>query len=378
MKTVRIIALHLAYGGIEKAITCMANLFAQRYDVEIISVYDMPGAPAFPLSDKVRVRYLLKEIPNREQWHKALREKRPLALLRESFKSVKILAAKKRAVRETIRSVKDGVLITTRHEDNLVLSKYGNPGVFKIAQLHHDHRFEKKYTEGIAKGYQNIDLLVMLTPGLAEEAAEMLGPEARTKTAWVPNFLERYPENVELSGREKLICAVGRLVPDKGFDRLLRCFQTVHEAEPGWKLEIIGEGAERGRLEEMIDALGLKDAVTLTGRLSAPEVEREMLRSSIFAMSSRSEGFGFVIIEAQSCGLPTVAFDVRVGPGFLLTQGREGYLVPDGEEEAYAARLLELIRSPELRKRMGAQALLRARDFSMEKTGERWFSLIGD
>ena len=67
MKTVRIITLHLAYGGIEKAVCQMANLFAEKYDVEIISVYDMPDAPAFQIDERVRVRYLLDEIPNRDE-----------------------------------------------------------------------------------------------------------------------------------------------------------------------------------------------------------------------------------------------------------------------------------------------------------------------
>ena len=66
MKKIRIIALHLTYGGIEKAIISMANLFAEKYDVEIISVYNMPDSPAFPLSERVRVRYVRDETPNRE------------------------------------------------------------------------------------------------------------------------------------------------------------------------------------------------------------------------------------------------------------------------------------------------------------------------
>ena len=57
METVRIITLHLAYGGIEKAVCQMASMFAEKYDVEIISVYDMPDAPAFPIDERVRVRY---------------------------------------------------------------------------------------------------------------------------------------------------------------------------------------------------------------------------------------------------------------------------------------------------------------------------------
>lgn len=74
MKKVRIIALHLAYGGIEKAIISMANLLSERYEVEIISVYNMPDSPAFRVDERVRIRYLLDETPNREEWKAAVRD----------------------------------------------------------------------------------------------------------------------------------------------------------------------------------------------------------------------------------------------------------------------------------------------------------------
>ena len=148
MKTIRILALHLAYGGVEKAICSMANLFAEKYPTEIISVYRLPNAPAYPLDERVKVRYLLTERPNRTEWHEAVRARNPIAIARESAYAVKVLWKKKQAVRRTIRSIHDGVLITTRHEDNLELSRLGDPEVWKIAQLHHDHRFEDKYVKG--------------------------------------------------------------------------------------------------------------------------------------------------------------------------------------------------------------------------------------
>ena len=71
MSTIHIIALHLAFGGVERAIINMANLFAERYDVEIISVYNMPDSPAYPIDKRVKVRYLLDDIPNRVEWRAA-------------------------------------------------------------------------------------------------------------------------------------------------------------------------------------------------------------------------------------------------------------------------------------------------------------------
>ncbi len=376
MKTIRILALHLAYGGIEKAIISMANLFVERYPVEIYSVYRMPGSPAFPLDQRVTVRYLLDDIPNREEWRAALRARRPVAFLRETLRASRTLLQKKAAVRKLIRSVHDGVLITTRHEDNLVLSRLGDPRVLRIAQLHHDHGFQKRYVRGFREHYGGIDLLLMLTPGLAEETRAMLPPGAKTRVVTVPNFLTRYPSLSGLTAREKRIVSAGRLVPVKGFDRLLRCFAAACREEPGWTLHLLGEGEERAKLEALIREYALEDAVVLRGQCSAEEVEQEMLSASLYAMCSHSEAFPFVLVEAQSCALPCLAFDVRVGPGAILTEGEDSFLVPDGDEARYTARMLELMRDAALRERFGGNARAHSLRYARDEVAKQWFELL--
>ena len=376
MKTIRILALHLAYGGVEKAIVSMANLFVQKYPVEIISVYRMPNAPAYPLDERVRVRYLLEDVPNRQEWHAALRARRPLALLRESLRALRILRDKKRAVRRTIRSIHDGVLITTRHEDNLVLSRLGDPRVWKIAQIHEDHRFRKSYLRAFRRGYGGLDVLALLTPGLVEEVRGWMPPGTGTRVVCVPNFLERFPEPFPMEEKEKRVLAVGRLDPIKGFDRLIRCFAGVSAQRGDWTLRIAGDGAEREKLERLIRELGLEEKVVLTGRLDAAAVEEEMKRASLFAMSSHSEGFPFVLLEALSCALPVVAYDVRVGPAAVIRPGLEGYLVPDGDQAAFAAKLLELMTDTALRRRMAEAARKRAGDFSREAVARIWDKVL--
>lgn len=376
-KTVNIIALHLGVGGVEKAIISMANLFAERYHVNLFSVYDMPGSPAFPVDERVKVIYMLRDVPNRDEWKAALRGLRPLRFIRESFRSVKILLGKKRAVRRIIKNVHSGVLITTRHEDNLQLSKYGSDGVLKIAQMHHDHRFIKKYVRGFKYRYGGIDVLALLTPGLVEEVREMMrGRNGHTRLVYMPNFLEHYPKEPELAQREKTVLAAGRLTGVKRFDLLIRQFARIHEKAPDWKLRILGDGEDGPALEKLVRELGAEDYILLAGRKSGPEVEAEMCSAAIFAMSSRSEGFPFVLLEAQSCALPILAYDVRVGPGFIVHQGEDGYLVPEGDEAMYERRMLELMNSPGLLRTMGLKAMEQAKQFSRENVAEKWYSVI--
>lgn len=377
MKKIHIIALHLAYGGIEKAICSMANLFAEKYEVEIISVYRMPNSPAFPLSDRVKVRYLLDEIPNREEFKAALHAKKPFAILKEGIKSLRILRGKRRGVIRAIRSIDSGVIITTRNEDNVLLSRYGRPGVRKIAQLHQDHGFQKKLMRDFACHYGNIDVFALLTDGLAEEVRAVLPAGSRTKAVCIPNFLEHFPENISPDDREKTALAVGRLHLVKGFDRLIACFNFIHKNEPDWKLRIVGEGEQRANLEKLIEEYNLSDCVTLTGMQDAAGVEEEMRKASLFLMTSRSEGLPFVLIEAFSAMLPAVAFDVRVGPGAVITDGVDGYLVPNGDIFAYEERVCELMRDDEKRRSMAEKALERSAFYSRENISRLWDSILG-
>ena len=377
MKTIHIIALHLSIGGVEKAIINMANLFAERYDVEIISVYNMPGSPAYPLDKRVRVRYLLDDIPNRDEWKAAVRGVKPVAFVRESIRSVRILHDKRAGVKKAIESINDGIIITTRHEDNLLLSKYGRPSVLKIAQLHHDHNFEKKYVNAFKNSYDNIDYFTLLTPGLVEEVKGIMHGK-HTVPVYIPNFLTEYPDEPDFEARGNVIIAAGRLNYVKRFDKLIHIFAAAHEKMPDWKLRIIGEGEERAKLEKIIDELKLSNCVTLVGAKSADGVEQEMCSAGIYAMTSASEGFAFVVIEAQSCYLPTVSFDIRVGPPFLITNGKDGYIVPDNDDDAFTARLVELMQDSEKRLAMGKAARERSLDFSREKIAQLWYNILGE
>ena len=379
MKKIYIFALHLAFGGIEKAIISMANVFSDKYDVEIISVYNMPESPAFPLNEKVKVRYLLNDIPNRDEWKTAIKQKNPAKIFRESLRSINILVSKKRELIKAIKGIEEGVIITTRHEDNILLSKYGADNVFKIAQLHHDHKFEKIYVDGFKNNYNRIDTLCMLSPGLRDEVVEMMkGKNEHTQVVYMPNFLEHYPEKTAPNEREKIVLAVGRLNAVKRFDLLINHFVQLHVEFPEWRLRIVGDGEERDKLESIIKSFDAEDYVVLTGRKDSQGVEEEMLKASIFAMTSSSEGFPFVLLEAQSCALPVVAYDVRIGPGFVVSEGRDGFLVQEGNVEEFNNKMRMLMLSSELRENMGKHAVEHAAEFSADEVSKLWFSLIGE
>ena len=191
----------------------------------------------------------------------------------------------------------------------------------------------------------------------------MEGHNSHTKLVYMPNFLEHFPERVSLENREKTLIAVGRVTEVKRFPLLAEQFVHLHPRVPDWKLRIIGDGDELPGIRRLCRK-NAADYIELPGQMRNDQVEKEMLRASLFAMSSRSEGFPFVLLEAQSCGLPIVAYDVRVGPGFLVRDQGNGFLVPEGERQEYEDRLVELMQDANGGARWDAEAMKHAQRFS--------------
>ena len=100
--------------------------------------------------------------------------------------------------------------------------------------------------------------------------------------------------------------------------------------------------------------------------------------SSIYALSSRYEGFGLVLTEAMECGVPCVAFDCECGPSEIINNNIDGFLVEDRNVIQFAEKLEILMSDNELRKRMGVQAKQNVKRFGIEKVMQHWTSLFND
>ena len=105
-------------------------------------------------------------------------------------------------------------------------------------------------------------------------------------------------------------------------------------------------------------------------------LDAKLAEASVFALSSRFEGFGMVLVEAMSHGVPVVSFDCPRGPGEIIDEGVDGLLVPEGDVEALSAALLELVEDPERRRAMGEAAARAAERFGVAPVAERWEALL--
>jgi glycosyltransferase involved in cell wall biosynthesis len=207
-------------------------------------------------------------------------------------------------------------------------------------------------------------------------------PEARIVPIPNPVVIEDRDEDpaAEAQARKladaRWVLAMGRLVPQKGLEMLLRSFaEAVEKVKEQWHLGIIGEGPLREQIQEQIRALGLGESVHFLGTFANP---LPVLRAGdIFALSSRYEGFPVSLLEAMACGLPAVAFDCDHGPREIIRDGKDGLLVPAGEEKAFARSLTRLMRNQRMRERFSRAGASALRRWNRSAYLDRWQHLIG-
>lgn len=166
---------------------------------------------------------------------------------------------------------------------------------------------------------------------------------------------------------------MGRIAPQKGFDLLLQSWRIIEQQVNDWQLEIVCGYGDYTALEQEARDMGLHN-VTCTG--PTKDVQGKMSSAAIFALSSRFEGFGLVITEANTCSVPVVSYDCPCGPNEIITDGYDGLLVEPENVEQFAEKLLFLMRDGKQRTRMGYNAYQSAHRFSMDTIMPQWIDLI--
>lgn len=165
-----------------------------------------------------------------------------------------------------------------------------------------------------------------------------------------------------IADRPANVLAVGRLLPVKGHDVLLRAFAGVLRRVPRARLVIIGDGPSLPDLQRLAQELELGDAVELAGELDAPEVRKHLAKARAFALPSRSEGLPLVLLEAMAAGVPVVATQVGGVPD-VVSSGT-ALIVPPEDPEALAEALCSLLLDPQLASTLSERGKQRAPHFS--------------
>lgn len=311
-------------GGTEKITTTIANVFEDKFnEVTIISCYKSEPSLAFHLDKRISTVYLNEQCAKESKYGRVI----------DYFSLI-------RKLRKQLSSQSFDILLCQSFPMTfigLMASKGLNLKV--IACEHTSYEYYSPAIRSLTtKFYKKAAALVVINRTDAQKYSE----ECST-VCYIPNIVDA--KAIPLSGRHVTphhIVSVGRLEHHKGFDRLIRAMAEVIKSHPEAILSIYGDGTERDNLRLLINELHLDKNVCLKGVVT----DQNVLYSdkSIYVLPSRIEGFGLVLVEAASYGLPLIAFDCPNGPRDILIND-SGILVEDNNIEALSKAILHLIDS---------------------------------
>lgn len=181
--------------------------------------------------------------------------------------------------------------------------------------------------------------------------------------------------NKEVGGynlNSKVVLSVGRLESQKGFDILLDAWKNVSN-DGSWVLKIIGDGSKK---EELLAKISQNHINNVMISPFTNDIEKEYINSAIYVMSSRYEGFGLALAEAQSKGLPLITFDCPEGPAEIVGYGDYGILIENGNVQSLSNELSSLMNSIELRKYWSNASLKGANRFNTQEILNEWINLF--
>jgi glycosyltransferase involved in cell wall biosynthesis len=362
-------------GGTIRTSFNLASHLARRWDVEIVSARRSRETPFMPFPHGVSVTALDDRTGPPGTFARVLGALPSVLIHPYDYVYPRATLWSDVALIRKLRSIRSGVLIGTRPAYSLVVARLAPPGVAKVAVENmnfHSHR--RRLSRDVRCELGRFDAIVVLTGDDARDYREELNGAA-TRVEQIPNALPELGGGISAL-EEKAVVAAGRLTGQKGFDLLIRAFAQVVAERPDWQLRIYGDGSQRSELARLIAELGLAGSVRLMGATS--DIGEELARASVFALSSRFEGFGMVLVEAMSKGVPVVSFDCPRGPSEIVDDGVDGVLVPNGDVDALASALVELTGDEQRRRSLGAAALEKSRRYEIGAIGARWDALLAE
>lgn len=189
----------------------------------------------------------------------------------------------------------------------------------------------------------------------------------------IPNPLSFYPlESSDLESHKVIV--VGTHSHLKGYDLLLQAWQKITSKHPTWSLNIYGKIDSNSTFIKLSEAMNIQETVHFFQPIN--DIKSAYLSASMLVLSSRTEGFGMVLIEAMACGLPCVSFDCPSGPKDIINDKEDGFLIENENSNQLAEKILLLIEDTTLRKNMGSKAKQNVMRYLPEPIMTQWDNLF--
>lgn len=376
MKILYVINKMTNLAGIERILTCKMNYLSEESEYAVyLLTYEQPNqALSFQINERITYCPINAPIPQREGlslwgWMKAY------------FSARKVF---KLEFTHLLKDIRPDIVICTGYAypvlDIIIdASRQCNAKIIMESHVKGDTVSMKKYIFNhvlasffsfwdtyILKEVKKADCIVTLT----QEDKEFWSSYAK-RIEVIPNILTITPQKVR-DYRTKRVIAAGRYVHQKGFDMLLEAWHLLDKNLSDWHLYIFGN-ENRKPYQHIVDKYEMNNVHLMP---ATPEIVEEFSKSSIFVLSSRFEGFGLVLAEAMSCGLPCISFDCPYGPRDIITDKEDGILVEIGNIEALAKAIERLMTDESLRRSMGEKAIINVARFDRKTIMNQWEQLF--
>ena len=370
MKIIYCIAGTCHSGGMERVLANKANYLTEHgYEVVIVTTDQQGLPPFFPLAEQIRCIDLginyeenngksfankLLHYPLKQYRHK----KRLAAILKQEKPDITVSMFCNDA--GFITRINDGSKkVLEIHFSKFKRLQYNRKGLWRLADLWRSKQDEKTV--------RRFDKFVVLT----EEDKGYWGNLPNITV--IPNANTfATPQTAALENKK--VIAVGRYTHQKGFERLIEAWHILSPEFPDWKLDIIGDGEERDKLQHLIRFYHLEEQVTLASPTKS--IDKVYLDASVLAMPSRYEGLPMVLLEAQAFGLPIVSFACKCGPKDIVADGETGFLVEENDIEGLARQLAKVMKDKNLRKQMGRKAKEVSLRYAEDAVMAKWTALF--
>jgi len=235
--------------------------------------------------------------------------------------------------------------------------------------------YKVKYKRHYNDLYLKSDKVILLSDEFREELSYMTGKILGKTIATMPNPTSFTPSFVNLKNKKNELLFVGRVdCLYKQVDLLLVIWSKLHIDFPDWELKIVGGGGESKKLERLSKALRLK-RVSFEGFQNPTSYYRS---ASIFCLTSLSESFGMVLIEAMQFGVVPFAFNSYPSVIDIIDHKKNGILIPPFDCDKYSEELSRLMRDKTRRDQVAIMAQEKSSLFSIEKIGTDWIRLFNN
>jgi glycosyltransferase involved in cell wall biosynthesis len=361
-------------GGMERVLLAKANYFVEHfgYEVHILITEGKGLKPYYYIHPAITIHQLDIDFESTFS----------MPILKKLYTYYKKQQIFKKRMNECLCQIKPDITISLLRRDINIINKMTD-GSIKMGEIHFARQFYREINSNklpgfVKKAIKSLWMSQLICHLKKLDSFIVLSNEDAAKWTELNNVhVIYYPVPFTATKRtdykQKSVIAAGRYTYQKGFDLLVEAWTHVADRHHDWTLNVYGNG-DRSEIERLVEEKGLRGKVILNG--NASNIEDKYCESSIFVFSSRFEGFGMVLVEAMSCGLPAVSFACPCGPRDIITDGEDGILVENGNTTALGESINRMIEDEEKRREMSNRAIEKAQQFQMDNIARQWKELF--